>query len=373
MMTVLLSSVAAYAEKPIFSASLSKNNIEVGDRFEYIIDIEADRAAQFQTPTYGDTLSQEQRKELQARKRKISSFTDYNENVLEVLEEYPMDTIKVDGRRIFLRKRYLFAAMETGNIDMRPALLYLDKNREKPDTLYSPDSLILSVKRYEALDTTYFLEPAQASMLMMQPSQQGPVVDSLLMAQHLDTDGITSQKDMPFVLAEITDYIIYGIIALIILGFVVWFVVWRIRKRRQNVTVVAGPQLPPHVVANKALEALNHRKLWQNGKIKLYYTELTDILRIYIFGRWGISAMELTTDEIIAALKDIEMPRESRMELVEILRSADMVKFAKAMPEAKENEDNFTRAYYFVENTKHIDLEHNEGKTDITIDTKINE
>ena len=256
---------------------------------------------------------------------------------------------------------------------MRPALLYLDKNREKPDTLYSPDSLILSVKRYEALDTTYFLEPAQASMLMMQPSQQGPVVDSLLMTQHLDTDGITSQKDMPFVLAEITDYIIYGIIALIILGFVVWFVVWRIRKRRQNVTVVAGPQLPPHVVANKALEALNHRKLWQNGKIKLYYTELTDILRIYIFGRWGISAMELTTDEIIAALKDIEMPRESRMELVEILRSADMVKFAKAMPEAKENEDNFTRAYYFVENTKHIDEQAVEGKNDITIETKIGE
>ncbi|MBQ2364953.1 MAG: hypothetical protein II288_05245, partial [Alistipes sp.] len=112
---------------------------------------------------------------------------------------------------------------------------------------------------------------------------------------------------------------------------------------------------------------------WQNGKIKLYYTELTDILRVYIFGRWGVSAMELTTDEIIAALKDIEMPRESRMDLVEILRSADMVKFAKAIPEAKENEDNFTRAYYFVENTKLINLEHNEGKTDITIDTKINE
>jgi hypothetical protein len=61
------------------------------------------------------------------------------------------------------------------------------------------------------------------------------------------------------------------------------------------------------------------------------------------------------------------------MALVALLRTADMVKFAKAEPEAQENEDNYLRAYYFVENTKLVDESENEGKEDITIDTKIGE
>ena len=56
-----------------------------------------------------------------------------------------------------------------------------------------------------------------------------------------------------------------------------------------------------------------------------------------------------------------------------LLRTADMVKFAKAEPEAAENEENYLRAYYFVENTKVIDIERVEGKEDITIETKIGE
>jgi hypothetical protein len=50
-----------------------------------------------------------------------------------------------------------------------------------------------------------------------------------------------------------------------------------------------------------------------------------------------------------------------------------MVKFAKALPEAEENEQLFTYAYYFVENTKSVEVEHNEEKRDITFETKIEE
>ena len=89
--------------------------------------------------------------------------------------------------------------------------------------------------------------------------------------------------------------------------------------------------------------------------------------------RWGVGALELTTDEIIESLSDIDMPRDSRMALVAMLRTADMVKFAKMEPEAEENEQNYIRAYYFVENTKLVDEEQSEGKQEITIDTKIDE
>ena len=64
---------------------------------------------------------------------------------------------------------------------------------------------------------------------------------------------------------------------------------------------------------------------------------------------------------------------DSRFGLVALLRTADMVKFAKAEPDAEENEENYTRAYYFVENTKLVVEEHNEGKEEITIQTKIGE
>ena len=79
----------------------------------------------------------------------------------------------------------------------------------------------------------------------------------------------------------------------------------------------------------------------------------------------------MTTDEIIAAMRDYDMPTQSRTDLISILRTADMVKFAKAEPEAEENEDNLSRALYFVENTKLVDKEHNESKQDITIKTNI--
>ena len=141
--------------------------------------------------------------------------------------------------------------------------------------------------------------------------------------------------------------------------------------RKRKATPRPAPKIPPHVVANKALVELGHRKLWQKGKFKAYYTALTSILRTYISGRWDIGALEMTTDEIIIALRDIEMPSASRTDLITILRTADMVKFAKAEPEAEENEENLSRAIYFVENTKLEDKTRYTGKQDINIETNI--
>ena len=81
----------------------------------------------------------------------------------------------------------------------------------------------------------------------------------------------------------------------------------------------------------------------------------------------------MTSDEIITALRDIDIKHDSRSNLIAILRTADMVKFAKALPDAEENEQLFTYAYYFVENTKSVVEERNEKMRDITFETKINE
>jgi hypothetical protein len=339
----------------------------VGDQFDYVIEIEKDRATEIGIPDFDGNPTADDISKRNEALAHISTFKEYNESKLELIEEYPIDTLSVEGRKLHLRKRYRLAVMETGDLRLRPAILYFEKNRELPDTVYAKDTLVLSVARYEELDTLSFL--------MLDPMQQGVKVNSQLAQQHLGTEGITTQKDLPFRFAEIRDYVIYGIIAFVILALVVWFIASQLYKYMSKLKSKERvlPKIPPHIVANKALIALHNRKLWQNGKYKLYYTELTAILRVYISERWGISAMEYTTPEIIEALSDIEIPRDSRFALVALLRTADMVKFAKAEPDADENEENYMRAYYFVENTKLINEERNEGKEDITIETKIGE
>ena len=82
----------------------------------------------------------------------------------------------------------------------------------------------------------------------------------------------------------------------------------------------------------------------------------------------------MTSDEILAALAGAEdIPAKSMMELSVVLRQADMVKFAQAEPDAEQNEQNYLRAYYFVEETKRVEQTSVEGKQDITIETKIDD
>lgn len=362
---VVACGIESFAQAPIVRGSLSRDSVEVGDHFDYAIDVEVDVATLWAPPVYGKMLTKEQRDSLSVAKRSMSTYKDYNDDIIEVIEDYPIDTLKVDGRRLHLRKRYRMAVMETGVIPFVPVIAYMEKNRDAADTLYSRDTLRLNVASYEELDTTLFIA--------FDPATNGIKVDSLAARQKLRDAGLFTQKDLPFIFAEIRDYVIYGVIAMIILALVVWLLAWYIARYLRNRAVAPrpAPMIPPHVVANKALVELGHRKLWQKGKFKAYYTALTSILRTYISGRWDIGALEMTTDEIIAALRDVEMPSASRTDLIAILRTADMVKFAKAEPEAEENEESLSRALYFVENTKLVDKERNEGKPDINIATNI--
>ncbi len=361
-----LATASATGERPTISGRFSKDSVEVGDRVELIIDIEKDRAAHIGIPRFDDALTAAQRKELAKKQAKMSTYEEYDEDIFECIEEYPIDTVEVSGRHLHLRKRYLLAAMETGRLPMRPAIIYFERNEEQPDTIYTRDTLYLNVARFAQLDTTLFLKADPTS-------EQGFGVDKELAMEYLDDEGLYEQKHLPFVFAEIRDYAIYGALIAIVLALVLWLVftlVQRYRARRAAFERPA-PKLPPHVVANKALVELSHRKLWQNGKFKQYYTALASILRVYISERWSIGALEMTTDEIISALLDVDMPVASRSDLVAVLRTADMVKFAKAEPDAEENEAAYTRAYYFVENTKLLVAEDMEGKGEITIETKI--
>lgn len=362
-----LSAIEARGEVPTISGRFSKDSIEVGDHVEYIIDIETDRAVNIGVPDFRKARTPKEVDELAKKKRSMSTYEEYNEDIFEFIEESELDTIKVDGRRLHLRKRYTLAAMETGALPMIPALIYFDKNREIPDTLYGRDTLYLNVQSYMELDTTLFLKADPTA-------EQGIGVDSEMAQSLLKDEGIFTQKNLPFKFAEIRDYAIYGVIILIILALVVWLVTMAViaHRKRGGKEIKPQPKLPPHVIAIKALEELKHRKLWQNNKHKLYYSSITSILKVYIEDRWHVSVLDKTSNEVITELREVDIPRDSRSDLIAILQTADFVKFAKAIPEAEENEACYTRAYYFVENTKQVE-QHNKEKREITIETKINE
>ena len=153
LICLVATSAVLRAEQPIITGRFSADSIEVGDRVEYIIEIDKDRATNIGIPDFSGGLSDRQRAEMAAQKRSMSKYETYDEDIFELIEEYPLDTLEVDGRRLRLRKRYLLAAMETGEIPMRPAILYFEKNRETPDTLYADETLHLNVLSYALLDT----------------------------------------------------------------------------------------------------------------------------------------------------------------------------------------------------------------------------
>ena len=76
-----------------------------------------------------------------------------------------------------------------------------------------------------------------------------------------------------------------------------------------------------------------------------YYSELTEIVRGYIERELKVPALENTTDEVLAMIKDfknadsIETSKETIKKLKDLLQEADLVKFAKSKPLAIEIEE----------------------------------
>ncbi|MBS1583800.1 MAG: hypothetical protein JST66_16495 [Bacteroidetes bacterium] len=151
-------------------------------------------------------------------------------------------------------------------------------------------------------------------------------------------------------LREHWPWIAGGAAALAVLAGTIVLLVRRARRPKPKRTV-QEPEKPLHVRTLLALEDLDRKKLWQQGLTKQYHTDLTDILRGYVEERFGVQAMELTTDELMGALKLSAMGAAQREQLGNLLRLADMVKFAKWAPLPAENEQMMAGAIKLVTDT----------------------
>jgi len=130
---------------------------------------------------------------------------------------------------------------------------------------------------------------------------------------------------------------------------------WYLRTRKPEEEAV-NPELlrPAEEVALEKLDAIKEAKIWKDGKVKEYQTDLTDVVREYIGRRFGVQSTEKTSDETLRAMKPlIEKPLYDRLK--SMLQLADLVKFAKWHTTPDENENGLTTAYEFVKETTPVE------------------
>jgi hypothetical protein len=123
--------------------------------------------------------------------------------------------------------------------------------------------------------------------------------------------------------------------------------------RRKKAPVAAAPARPAHLIAFEQLDVLKYKDLIGQGKIKEYYSEISDIIRHYLENRFALKAPEMTTEEFLSYVRDYgRLVPEHKLLLKEFLSACDLVKFAKYAPSLGETGTIFTAAYNVVDQTK---------------------
>lgn len=148
----------------------------------------------------------------------------------------------------------------------------------------------------------------------------------------------------------------WWLILIIILAIVAFVIALR-KYRREGSLLPKKPEPLPYDVAIDSLRNLKERQLWQQGQEKEYYTQLTDILRKYLYGRFGINAGEMTSRQILNRVRANKEIADKLPYFRQILSMADFAKFAKIRPLAEDNVQAFDNALRFVKETKPLPLE----------------
>lgn len=235
---------------------------------------------------------------------------------LEVIGDPVGDTSKIQGTEV-VTLTYYITAFDSGNYEIPEvpvAFVYQDIR----DTIYT-NALELSVY-YPEVDTTQGIKDIKPPL------------------------------NTPVSFAELLPVILIVVVILVLIAVAV-YIYLRFRKKKP-IFIKSVEKLPAHVIAFAELDKLKEEKLWQKGKVKEFYSRLSDIIRIYLENRYNFRSMECVTDEIMKDFRKINQEQDVDEMLSELLHTSDMVKFAKADPLPAENQSIFNNAYFIVEKTR---------------------
>ena len=286
-----------FAQEVVLKASFDRDSIMIGEHVQWTLKATIDQSIEAFFPV-------------------IDSITDGR---IELLKNKGLDTLRASSNNITVQHTYVITSFDEGLYTLPEIPLLLRHRDGKLDTAYF-ERLSLLVKTVP-IDTTSF-EPYDIKMPITYP--------------------ITFMEVLPWALSSLA--------ALALIAFVIYVII----RRRQHKPIFfkPKPKEPPHIIALRELYKIKADKLWQNNKVKLYYTRVTDVLRIYMEERYKIQAMEQTSDEILLTLQSMQLPGELMDKLRELLSVSDLVKFAKYQPMTDDNEKALVTAQEFVDQTK---------------------
>jgi hypothetical protein len=303
-------SVNVQAQSIQVNAQFDSTYVLIGDQVKLRIELEKKNNVQVQFPVWTDQLTSD----------------------IEIVEVLPVDSVKISGDLTRYMQDILVTSFDSGRHEI-PPLRFPFVDEELTDTV-STRSLYLDVLTMP-LDTTQHIAD-------IKPIYQVP---------------IGWQDIWPWLVR-----IGLILLALALIGFIIY--VFICRKNNQPIFSAPKPVEPPHVIALRDLDLLRTEKLWQNNRIKEYYTRLSDIVRTYIEGRFAVSAMEMTSDEILSGLSGAGFEDNNLVDrLRQLFMLSDLVKFAKMEPMPNENETSMLDAYLFVNHTK-IEAPPEDGQQD---------
>lgn len=232
-----------------------------------------------------------------------------------------------------------------------------------PVTGFNPDTIPhFEYINVSAIDTTESIEGKKFSQVLTITSFDSgrweiPQLEFIMAGQayYTDTLGIDIAyisfdpsadyhdiKEIEEIINPYSRYIpwLIALLTVISIALVAYFL--RARKKLAPVKIAQPIQkLSAYDEAMQSLAALQKKHLSENGYVKEYYTDLNNILRLFVFNKLDISTLQKTNDELIIQLKDIQLPKETFTQLAQSLRMSDFVKFAKFHPDANDNTQNF--------------------------------
>lgn len=298
---LILCSVKVFAQAEI-SAKIDARQITIGDQVRMFIEAKPNKNERLVWAPIPDTF-----------------------NSLEVVEKGKIDTLQTDGITTY-KQKLLITGWDSGMFTI-PAFEFTSVPKGAEPYKIVTDSFSIIVQTIP-VDTTQPIRPI-ADILEVKTTWR--------------------------------DYIWYILGGLLAIGLII-FLIYYFRKNKGVKT--PPPTAPKHVEtpnekALRMLRELEQKELWQNDKVKQYYTELTDILRDYIEERFRTPAMELTSDELLAVVRRHKEMMRHYDALSMVLHTADMAKFARATPLPQEHTEAFEHTEGFVKATKPVVITEN--------------
>lgn len=289
-------SARAYSQEIKRTVEVDTNEILIGDHINLSIFVNSPAENSIFWPQFNDTITRD----------------------IEIIEKSLLDTAQdINGNSY--SQRLVLTIFDSGFYYIPPIRFYYKRTGDTSLYYFDSDPIPITVNTI-AVDTSQVIRDIKAPLRV------------------------------PYTFRELLPWIL-GSIALVL---IVFFILYYLRRRKQSkplFQIKPKPKIPPHRQALEALDKLKDEKLWQSGKVKAYHTELTDIIRVYLEGRYKIVAIEMTTAEILDALKVVSLEKQSIEKLDQILVLADFVKFAKLEPLPLEHDLSFNNSVSFVKET----------------------